>query len=75
MGVFYEKAAQIPPRYSHIWCSTKGLELITCQSLAVTLSVFISLLFPLYQIMYIFSIKFIYLFEGFSFVYVNIFFL
>ena len=33
--------------------STKGLELITCLSLAVTLSVFISLLFPLYQIMYI----------------------
>ena len=42
--------------------STKGLELITCLSLAVTLSVFISMLFSLYQIMYIFSIKFIYLF-------------
>ena len=36
----------------------KGLELITYLSLAVTLSVFISLLFPLYQIVYIFSIKF-----------------
>ena len=41
--------------------STKGLELITCLSLAVTLSVFTSLLFPLYQSIYIFSIKCIYI--------------
>ena len=57
------------PKYLHIYSSylvsTKGLELITCLSLVVTLSVFISLLFPLYQIMYIFSIKFVCLFVCF----------
>ena len=51
---------QLPQIFSYL-ASTKGLELITCLSLDVVLSVLNSLLFSLYQIMYIFSIKFIYL--------------
>ena len=47
-----------PQIFSYL-VSTKGLELITCLSLAVTLSVFISLLFSLYHIRYIILIKYL----------------
>ena len=43
------------PHWINYHYHIEGLELITCLSLTVKLSVLISLLFSLYQIMYIFQ--------------------